>query len=74
MKLPQEITQMNRGQMLVAIIGLLAGSWLLIQRFLIKNPCLNQMCPANDTSWVWKIGLIFAATALAYWLLKTTDK
>jgi LPS O-antigen subunit length determinant protein (WzzB/FepE family) len=74
MQLPQEITQMNRGQMLVVIIGLLAAAWLLIQRFVITDPCINKMCPANDWSWAWKVGLLFAATALAYWLLKSPTK
>lgn len=74
MKLPQEILQMNRGQMLVAVIAILAIGYLLVKEFLIVDLCLNRMCPINDYSWVWQTGLIAAACAVAYWLLKTDKK
>lgn len=74
MKLPQEITQMNRSQMAVSVIGVLAISYIILKRYVIVDDCLNRMCPANDMSWVWKAGIIAIATALAYWLLKSESK
>ena len=74
MKLPQEITQMNRGQMLVAAIALLAIGYILVKKFVIVDLCLNRLCPVNDYSWVWQIGLIAAACVVAYWLLKSPNK
>lgn len=70
MKIPAEITQMNRGQMLVVVISIAAIGYIIANRFIIPNDCMNRMCPVNDTSWIWQTGVIAAAGAVAYWLLK----
>ena len=72
MKLPELLLQMNRGQMLVVTIGVVAIGYLLVEEFLLKDDCLNRMCAVNDYSWVWQIGLLAASTALAFWLLRDT--
>ncbi len=74
MKLPHEITQINRGQMLVSVIAVLAIGYILAKKFLLVDMCLNRLCPAHDYSWVWQAGLIAAACVVAYWLLKSQSK
>jgi hypothetical protein len=65
---------MNRGQRIVLVVFGLAVIWMYIQTQVFKPLCLNMLCPANDRFISLRVGVLFGATALALWALKSPKR
>ncbi len=69
--LRSQLRHFNRGRIIVITLTLVAIAWILIQQFILRGPmCANKMCPVNDYTYLFRLMLVVAISAIAFWLLR----